>query len=189
MAQITITGVIEDAQNAKPSSGTVNFTLSDWYIDAGGDFTLPKSESCSINPADGTFSIVLESTEDGTPNGRTYNVSVNCTIGGVALQQSLGAFTLPPSPSPRLLRDLLIIGSAPLSLLRLVDDETPSGSIDNSNLTFTLASTPLAGTVKIYLSGVRQLIGVDYTMSGATITFTIPPQTGHTIRCDYRTSS
>jgi hypothetical protein len=43
----------------------------------------------------------------------------------------------------------------------------PTGTIDGSNETFTLASTPLHMT--LYLNGVTLLSGTAYTLSGATI--------------------
>ena len=44
----------------------------------------------------------------------------------------------------------------------------PTGTIDGTNDTFTLASTPLHMT--LYLNGVTLLSGTAYTLSGATIT-------------------
>lgn len=43
---------------------------------------------------------------------------------------------------------------------------------DNANGTYTLAHTPIAGTVIVYKNGARQNVGAgnDYTISGSTIT-------------------
>lgn len=69
-----------------------------------------------------------------------------------------------------------------------VDYETPSGSINGSNVTFTLANTPVAGSEHVYLNGLRQDVGAgnDYTISGATITYLSAPLTGEKLRVDYR---
>lgn len=69
-----------------------------------------------------------------------------------------------------------------------VDKEIPSGSINSSNTTFTLANTPTAGSEHVYLNGVLQESGSgnDYTISGATITFLTAPLTGEKIRVSYR---
>ena len=56
-----------------------------------------------------------------------------------------------------------------------VDSETPTGTIDGSNKTFTLANTPTVGSVKLYLEGVRMDEGNDYTILGAIITFVVAP--------------
>lgn len=65
--------------------------------------------------------------------------------------------------------------------------ETPSGSINGSNVTFTLAQTPIAGFESIYLNGLLQEPGAgnDYTISGGTITYLTAPATGDKLRASY----
>ena len=74
-----------------------------------------------------------------------------------------------------------------LSPTNFVTEETPSGSINGSNTAFTLANTPTAGTVKLYLNGVRQKSGAgnDYTISTNTITMTTAPVSGDVLIADY----
>lgn len=74
-----------------------------------------------------------------------------------------------------------------LSPSNFVTEETPSGSINGSNVTFTLANTPTSGTLRLYLNGVRQKSGAgnDYTLSTATITMTTAPVTGDVLIADY----
>lgn len=67
-----------------------------------------------------------------------------------------------------------------------VDKETPAGTINGSNVTFTLANTPTAGSEHIFLNGVLQDSGDDYTISGATITMAVAPITGEKLRSSYR---
>lgn len=69
-----------------------------------------------------------------------------------------------------------------------VTRETPSGSINGSNVTFTLANTPVAGSEEIYLNGLLQEPGAgnDYTISGSTITYLTAPLTGDKLRASYR---
>ena len=67
-----------------------------------------------------------------------------------------------------------------------VDGETPSGLVNDSNTVFTLANTPVVGSVKVYLNGVRMKVTEDYTISGTTLTFTTAPQTDDNILVDYR---
>ena len=66
---------------------------------------------------------------------------------------------------------------AGLQGLSFVNKETPTGSIDDSNVTFTLAHTPVTGSVDVFLNGVLQDPGAgnDYTISGSTITFATAP--------------
>jgi hypothetical protein len=74
-----------------------------------------------------------------------------------------------------------------LSPTNFVTEETPSGSINGSNTSFTIANTPTAGTVKLYLNGVRQKSGAgnDYTISTNTITMTTAPVSGDVLIADY----
>ena len=65
--------------------------------------------------------------------------------------------------------------------------EIPSGSIDSTNVTFTLANTPVSGTVQVFLNGLLQApgSGLDYTISGITITFNKAPHTGSDLYVHY----
>jgi hypothetical protein len=80
------------------------------------------------------------------------------------------------------------INSSGLTSSNFVDKEVPSGSINGSNTTFTLANTPVAGTEHVYLNGILQESGSgnDYTISGATITMLTAPASGEKIRVSYR---
>lgn len=80
------------------------------------------------------------------------------------------------------------VNSSGLTNSNFVTREVPSGSINGSNTTFTLANTPTAGTEDVYLNGVLQASGSgnDYTISGATITYLSAPLTGERLTVDYR---
>lgn len=66
--------------------------------------------------------------------------------------------------------------------------ETPTGSINGSNTTFTLANTPILNTETVYLNGLLQEPGAgnDYTISGVTITMLSAPATGDRLRVNYQ---
>ena len=64
--------------------------------------------------------------------------------------------------------------------------ETPSGVIDGNNVTFTLANTPIAGTLALYNGGGRLKVTEDYTLVGLTITFNIAPMVGSILLADYQ---
>jgi hypothetical protein len=76
---------------------------------------------------------------------------------------------------------------APGSTGRPIFNEVPSGSINDVNVMFTLAHTPVAGTLALYLNGSRLQSGSgnDYTLSGVTITLASAPLTGSNILADY----
>lgn len=68
----------------------------------------------------------------------------------------------------------------PASIIGIVPKfEVPSGTINGSNTAFTLSSTPVASaSVCIFLDGIAQQNGTDYTVSGTSITFLFAPATG-----------
>lgn len=78
--------------------------------------------------------------------------------------------------------------TAGLLAANFVTRETPSGTVDGSNVTFTLANTPTAGSEEVFLNGLLQEAGAgnDYTISGATITYLSAPLTGEKLRANYR---
>lgn len=61
--------------------------------------------------------------------------------------------------------------------------ETPDGTIDGSNDTFTVTHTPLY----IVLNGSTYFEDDGYTLSGVTITMLVVPETGSTLRSAYET--
>lgn len=69
-----------------------------------------------------------------------------------------------------------------------IDHETPSGSVNGSNTAFTLANTPIAGSVHLYVNGLLMESGAgnDYTISGANITMLYALASGEKIKASYR---
>jgi len=78
--------------------------------------------------------------------------------------------------------------TAGLSSANFIYSETPSGSVNGSNSTFTLANTPVIGTVQLYFNGIRLKAGAgnDYTISTTTITMGTAPVSGDVLLADYR---
>lgn len=85
------------------------------------------------------------------------------------VKQAGGTDTIPAS----------MIGVTPVA-------EVPSGSVNGSNVTFTLSETPVSGAaVMIALDGGVSTNGTDFTVSGTTITFAVAPATGTEIFAMY----
>lgn len=74
-----------------------------------------------------------------------------------------------------------------LATTNFVFNEVPSGTLNGTNVTFTLANTPTTGTVTLYMNG--QLLHVggsnDYTISTNTITFVTAPISTDVILANY----
>lgn len=64
-------------------------------------------------------------------------------------------------------------------------NETPSGTQNGINVEFTLAHAPQTGSTSVYRNGLREVIGVGYSVSGSGITFTTAPLSSDVLTVDY----
>ncbi|MDP2998828.1 MAG: hypothetical protein Q8N47_15180, partial [Bryobacterales bacterium] len=70
-----------------------------------------------------------------------------------------------------------------------IDGEVPGGVIDGSNTVFTLVEAPVPESgLMVYRNGLLQKSGIDYTLTGVTITFLTAstPQAGDLLLVFYR---
>jgi hypothetical protein len=131
--------------------------------------TLYGGTGLAINPtsiADGDLLI-------GSNSGDAF-VRTTLTAGtGISITNGAGSIT--------------IATTGVITSSSIVTEEVPSGTINGVNDTFTLANTPIAGTVRVYLRGLRRKSGPgnDYTISGTTLTMITIPQTGDAFFIDY----
>lgn len=90
--------------------------------------------------------------------GNGSNVATGVAMSGDATIDNAGALTV----AADIVKNADLIYSEALTVTH--NNPTPSN----------LASAPIAGTVRVYLNGVRQQVGAgnDYTIAGQTITFT-----------------
>jgi hypothetical protein len=79
------------------------------------------------------------------------------------------------------------LATAVMKQANYITRETPSGSVNGTNTTFTLAATPVTGSESVFLNGILQEPGAgnDYTISSATITYLTAPVTGDKVRVSY----
>lgn len=61
-------------------------------------------------------------------------------------------------------------------------DETPTGTVNGSNTAFTLSSTPVTGTVAVYIDGLKD---TAFSVTGTSLTMTTAPANAQTIRVTY----
>jgi hypothetical protein len=65
--------------------------------------------------------------------------------------------------------------------------EVPSGTVNGSNVTFTLSFTPDdSASVSVYLNGLSQRVTTDYSITGATLTFVTAPALGQGVFVTYQ---
>jgi len=70
-----------------------------------------------------------------------------------------------------------------------VDSVTPTGTVDGTNTVFTLPSIPNpAASLCLNVNGLTYRTGVDFNLSGATVTFLTPstPPSGSVLVASYR---
>lgn len=107
--------------------------------------------------------------------------------GGIALDTDV---TLAANSDTRLASQKAVkaYADSKFTSANFVTRETPTGLVNSSNVTYTLANTPTAGTEEVFLNGILQEPGAgnDYTISGATITYLTAPLTGDRLRVNYR---
>lgn len=132
--------------------------------------------------------IALTNLSDGATALRT-NASKNLLTGNTLTVDS-GA-TLNVNGALQLAATTVTATAAELNAVGFfVTRETPGGTQNGVNATFTLAFTPIAGSEEIYENGIQMDSGAgnDYTISGATITFltTAIPLAATKVRVSYR---
>ena len=112
-------------------------------------------------------------------NGTNYTAATLTAGTGISVTNGSGSITLAVTTG----------ASGVVLATNYIVRETPTGTVNGSNATFTLANTPLSGTEHVFVNGVLQNPGTgnDYTISAATITFLTGaiPQTGDVVRVSY----
>jgi hypothetical protein len=163
------------------SAGTISTAFADGEVPTG-----------TLNGTNATFTLAHTPVAPSTltvyrngvllSNGVDYNVSgANITFIGSQVPQS---------------NDVLqtyyrLAGSSPTPLF--IDDEIPQGTIDGTNLVFTLSSAPQPLlSLRLYKNGVLLQENTDYTLNGTTVTFvsaSVAPNTGDSLVAFYRITS
>ena len=93
----------------------------------------------------------------------------------------------PDAGTPTLSNDIITKGYADANFSDgTAIQEAPSGTVNGSNVTFTLSQTPSDGArVLLWQDGLFQRQGTDYTISSLTITMATAPETGQTLDAFY----
>lgn len=153
-------------------SGSVVSVAGD--VDVTGMFKVNGTQIALSDLGDGATALrtnvsknVLTGTTITFDSGSTLNVAGTFQLGGTSVTATAA--------------ELNAVGL-------IVVKEVPTGAINGSNTTFTLANTPIAGSEMVELNGLGQQSGAgnDYTISGATITYLSAPQTGDKLLVSYR---
>ncbi len=146
-----------------------------------------------ITISDGQISISLEPNDTATPANTFYVVQYYPQKGPNWSEQ----WIVPTSATPLKVHQVRIISSGGLwpvpppqqQLPTFADSEVPVGPVDGTNRTFQLAFQPAPPTSLILTrNGLVMKRGLDYSLSGKTITFIVEqtPQVGDVLLAWYR---
>lgn len=106
--------------------------------------------------------------------------------GGSALSVNVDDSTIEINSDALRLKDAGITAAKLGTGTRRIVRETPTGTVNGSNDTFTLANTPASGKEEVFLNGLLQEPdGEDYTITTNSIVFVSAPLTGDRIRVSY----
>lgn len=137
--------------------------------------------------AAGTATGTVTSVSVATANGFEGTVATATSTPAITIETSLGSGVIASNGSGAI---VLATGAnivAPSSGHGLSNQETPSGTVNGSNTSFSLANTPVSGTVMLFQNGLLLVAGSgkDYTISSGTITFITAPVSGDVLLATY----
>ena len=172
---------------------------------AEADLTLNYPTHANNNDPSAGQKAALAGT-NGTPsvsnkyvtNSDTRNSDARTPVGTTLTENYIwvGSHTTNIAAAVAVSGDVGLVSSGAMSIIAGIQNhfipcEVPTGAINNKNKAFTLANTPItaAGLAAIILwkNGVvmAQGVGIGYTVSGNTITYTTAPRLGDTHYCQY----
>ena len=71
----------------------------------------------------------------------------------------------------------------------IVSDETPTGSVNGSNTSFTTQRAYISTSLEVFINGLKQIRGTDYTETtpgSGIFTMAVAPATGDAVRVNYQ---
>ena len=135
--------------------------------------TSVETPSGTVNGINTSFT-VLHTPQFIVQDGVTYFDGEGFTLSGLNITTDF--------PPVGFIRSFYGTGSASSTTVK----ETPSGLINSVNVTYTISTTPISASVQLFYNGQLQLDTQDYTLSGTTITFVSPPETGSNLVIYYQ---
>jgi len=220
IVQISDVSGLQSALNLRPSMGPA-FTVSrSAVINASGSIDGASGNLTDCLHVDGTSGSCGTTSSAGTsfidgeiPTGTMDGVNATFTLSntpnpassvalyrnGLLLKQT-GDYTISGNtivfvagavPQPSDVLEASYRMGVTLSGVGFVDGETPGGSVNGVNASFTLAQTPSpASSLAVFRNGIRMKSGLDFSSAGNAITFAAGyvPQIGDIVQCSYRIS-
>lgn len=163
------------------SDGTVTWT-EDWQVPASSTpLTLSQVRISSTQTSGGTAPLGVQYATLPIPISAVTNLGSDLN----SINQNITTLTTQYSTLTTTVNGLKATGTT----VAFVDDETPSGTLNGSNVSFTLSQVPSPSTsLAIYRNGLLQANGTDYTLTNSSIAFVAGsiPKTGDILLAYYR---
>ncbi len=164
-----------------PSAGAL-LTAFYRYGSVTGNYVDDETPAGAINGSNVTFTLA---------HAPSPGISLQFYINGVLQIQgtdyTLSGSTITMTSAPSAGAQLVAYYVYGASVVNYADAETPAGTVNGSNVTFTLAHTPNPpASLQFYVNGIQQLFGTDFTLAAGTITMTSAPSTGAILTAFYR---
>lgn len=166
----------------------------------GGDLSANRTFSLDFIYLDARYGLLDSYVADEIPSGAINGSNTVFTLVGIpsgGVMVFLRGLLQIPTTDYSLSSSVITFVIAPLtgdsisctyttsSFVQYIPNEVPSGTINGTNLVFTLANTPRLGSQSVFLRGLSQRLTNDYTIAGLTITFITAPLTGDSIAVTY----
>jgi len=184
MPLVTVTGIFKDQNGSFPDAGSfLAFALNSHFKAAAGHIVMPKIEQAAIDNTDGTWSVDLESTRDGIPSTRFYDVMFRGAFEGVDVNYRLGRIQLRETPTDQAFEDLIVDALIAEVAGQHVYGESPDAV---SATEYQLEFAPLPDSEMVHVNEVYLVPGVGYTIESGLITLASPTISGDRVRVDYQ---
>lgn len=134
--------------------------------------------SSDVNSVNGLTGIVTLDSDDITEAGNLYFTDTRAKT--AAVLNTLAGTETDQAPS------VAAVNAAIASATPGYEQEAPTGTVNGVNVTFSISVSPSEDkAVQLFQSGLMQRQGIDYTISGTTITMTTAPQFGQDLWAYY----
>jgi hypothetical protein len=187
-AIIDATGAIDGASGTLSDCMHVDGTSAPCGTGGAATFVDAETPGGAINGANASFTLANAPNPAASLslflNGLLQDQGVDYTLSASAITFATGAV---PQTGDILVASYRLAVSIPG--VGFVDQQTPTGAINGVNTAFTLTQAPSpSASLTVFLNGLLMSAGVDYTLSGSTITFATAsvPHTGDILLCSYR---
>lgn len=179
---LILSNLTNTVSNLSNTVGALTSTTNANFVDA-------ETPAGSINGANTVFTLanapVMPNALSLYRNGIVQRNGTDYTLLGLTITFSANEA---PQTGDELLAYYRILGTGTLS--SFVDAETPAGSTNGTNMSFSLANAPNpAASLRLFKNGALLQQNVDYTLANQTITFAstaVTPQVGDSLSAYYR---